>query len=206
MNAIPETSTTLLKDLAQDSQHARWSEFVARYRPMMEAFLRERFPTIDADDVIQETLVALCAALPSYHYVPDEKGHFHNYLTGILRNKALRHLHREKRQTEIADAVGVRVPSDRDGRAGGPMTADASTDESSWREAILEIALQQLLGNESIRQQTRQVFLRVAVNGEKPEEVAAAFGMNRNAVDQIRSRMMVSLRSLVAALEKVDGE
>ena len=39
-----------------------------------------------------------------------------------------------------------------------------------------------------------------------PEEVAAAFGMNRNAVDQIRSRMMVSLRSLVAALEKVDGE
>ena len=83
------------------------------------------------------------------------------------------------------------------------MMAD---DESSWREAILEIALQQLLGNESIRQQTRQVFLRVAVNGEKPEEVAAAFGMKRNAVDQIRSRMMVSLRSLVAALEKVDGE
>ena len=83
------------------------------------------------------------------------------------------------------------------------MMAD---DESSWREAILEIALQQLLGNESIRQQTRQVFLRVAVNGEKPEEVAAAFGMKRNAVDQIRSRMMISLRSLVAALEKVDGE
>ena len=83
------------------------------------------------------------------------------------------------------------------------MIAD---DESSWREAILEIALQQLLGNESIRQQTRQVFLRVAVNGEKPEEVAAAFGMKRNAVDQIRSRMMISLRSLVAALEKVNGE
>jgi len=203
---IPKTSTTLLREIAQDSQHARWSEFVARYRPMMEAFLRERFPTIDADDVIQETLVALCAALPSYHYVPDEKGHFHNYLTGILRNKALRHLHREKRQTEIIEAVGSRVPRDRDGRAGSPMTADASTDESSWREAILEIALQQLLGNESIRQQTRQVFLRVAVNGEKPEEVAAAFGMKRNAVDQIRSRMMVSLRSLVAALEKVDGE
>ncbi len=134
---IPTTSTTLLREIAQDSQHARWSEFVARYRPMMEAFLRERFPMIDADDVIQETLVALCAALPSYHYVPDEKGHFHNYLTGILRNKALRHLHREKRQTEIADAVGVRVPSDRDGRAVAPrppsgMMAD---DESSWREA-----------------------------------------------------------------------
>lgn len=205
---IPTTSTTLLREIAHDSHHARWSEFVARYRPMMEAFLRERFPMIDADDVIQETLVALCAALPSYHYVPGEKGHFHNYLTGILRNKALRHLHREKRQTEIADAVGVRVPSGRDGRAVAPRSPSGmmADDESSWREAILEIALQQLLSNESIRQQTRQVFLRVAVNGEKPEEVAAAFGMKRNAVDQIRSRMMVSLRSLVAALEKVDGE
>ena len=29
---IPTTSTTLLRDLAQDSQHARWGEFVARYR------------------------------------------------------------------------------------------------------------------------------------------------------------------------------
>ena len=179
---------------------------MARYRPMMEAFLRERFPAVDADDVIQETLVALCAALPSYHYVPDEKGHFHNYLTGILRNKALRHLHKERRQTEIAEAVGSRVPRDRDGMAGGALPAEASADEPTWREAILEIALQQLLNDESIRQQTRQVFLRVAVNGEKPEEVAAAFGIKRNAVDLIRSRMMTSLRSLVAALEKADGE
>ena len=77
---IPTTSTTLLRDLAQDSQHARWSEFVARYRPMMEAFMRERFPSLEADDVIQETLIALIKALPSYHYSPDETGHFHNYL------------------------------------------------------------------------------------------------------------------------------
>ena len=26
MKNLPETSTTLLRDLAQDSQHARWSE------------------------------------------------------------------------------------------------------------------------------------------------------------------------------------
>ena len=27
MSVIPETSTTLLRDIAQDSQHARWAEF-----------------------------------------------------------------------------------------------------------------------------------------------------------------------------------
>ena len=204
MAKSPTTSTTLLRDLANDSQHARWGEFVARYRPMMEAYMRERFPSLDADDVIQETLIAVCTALPSYRYAPEEKGYFHNYLTGILRNKALRHLHKEQRQAKIAEMVGSRVPRDRAGRAVAPrppsdMMAD---DEQSWRETLVEIALQQLMNDESIQSRTRQVFLRVAVNGEKPDDVAAAFGIERNAVDQIKNRMMPRLQRIVADLEK----
>ena len=61
---VPTTSTTLLRDIAQEPQHVRWGEFVARYRPMMEAFMRERFPSVEADDVIQETFAALCGILP----------------------------------------------------------------------------------------------------------------------------------------------
>ena len=214
MAKIPTTSTTLLRDIANDSQHARWGEFVARYRPIMEAYMRERFPSLDADDVIQETLIAVCAALPSYRYAPEENGYFHNYLTGILRNKALRQLHRDQRQAEIAEmvgrdasiepVVGSRVPRDRAGRAVAPrppsdMMAD---DEQSWRETLVEIALQQLMNDESIQSRTRQVFLRVAVNGEKPDDVAAAFGIERNAVDQIKNRMMPRLQRIVADLEK----
>ena len=214
MAKIPTTSTTLLRDIANDSQHARWGEFVARYRPIMEAYMRERFPSLDADDVIQETLITVCAALPSYRYAPEENGYFHNYLTGILRNKALRQLHKDQRQAEIAEMVGrdasieplvgSRVPRDRDGRAVAPrppsgMMAD---DEQSWRETLVEIALQQLMNDESIQSRTRQVFLRVVVNGEKPDDVAAAFGIERNAVDQIKSRMMPRLQKIVADLEK----
>ena len=198
MADIPTTSTTLLRDLAQDSQHARWGEFVARYRPMMEAFMRERFPSLDADDVIQETLIELIKAFPVYHYSPREKGHFHNYLTGILRHRALRLADEENRR------AARQVPSV------GQMVADrpsslAAEEESAWRASLLEIALQQLLSDSTIHERTRQVFARVAVNGEKPEAVAAAFGITRNAVDQMKSRLMARLRELVAALEKVDG-
>ena len=63
--------------------------------------MRERFPSIDADDVIQETFIALCKVLPSYSYEPDEKGHFRNYLTGILRNKAMRTLRKERQNAEL---------------------------------------------------------------------------------------------------------
>ena len=77
-------------------------------------------------------------------------------------------------------------------------------DDKAWRESLLEIALQQLLADSSIHERTRIVFARVAVNGEKPDDVAAAFGIERNAVDQMKSRMMARLKELVAALEKAD--
>ena len=210
MAKIPTTSTTLLRDIANDSQHVRWGEFVARYRPIMEAYMRERFPSLDADDVIQETLIAVCAALPSYRYAPEEKGCFHNYLTGILRNKALRQLHKDQRQAEIAEEMRRSRGDAPQGMTNGgrarspsaPQSVIQGDDEQSWRKALLEIALQQLMNDESIHSRTRQVFLRVAVNGEKPDEVAAAFGIERNAVDQIKNRMMPRLRKLVSDLEK----
>ena len=210
MASIPATSTTLLRDLANDSQHTRWAEFVTRYRPMMEAFMRERFPSLDADDVIQETLIAVCTALPSYRYVPEEKGYFHNYLTGILRNKALRQLHKEQRQAEIADEMrrsrgDVPQCMANGGRARSPSVSQGviqGDDEQSWRVTLVEIALQQLMSDESIQSRTRQVFLRVVVNGEKPDDVAAAFGIERNAVYLIKNRMMPRLQKIVAALEK----
>lgn len=220
MGATPRTSTTLLRDLAQDSQHARWGEFVARYRPMMEAYLRERFPHVDVDDAVQETLIALIKSMPVYRYVPEETGHFHSYLTGILRHKALRQVRSDRQRAKIAEmfcngesTLGrARSPSapygtGRDGRARSPSAPhnEMPDDEQSWREALMEIALQQLLADESVHARTREVFRRVAVNGEKPEDVGSSLGITRNAVDQMKSRMTLRLKELVRALEKADG-
>ena len=190
MAEIPKTSTTLLREIAQDTRHARWSEFVTRYRPMMEAYMRERFPTLDADDIIQETFIALMRAFPSYRYSPDEKGCFHNYLTGILRHRALAAIAADVRRTERESEAAVRCE---------PHDA-----EKSWRESLFEVALQQMLADDTIHNRTKQVFVRVAVNGEKPEDVAASFGITRNAVDQMKARLMARLRELVNALEIAD--
>ena len=56
MARIPTTSETLLRDLSGDSQHARWGELVTRYRPMLEAYMRERFPSVEADEAIASRL------------------------------------------------------------------------------------------------------------------------------------------------------
>ena len=189
---IPTTSTTLLRDIAQDLRHARWNEFVARYRPMMEAFLCERFPTVEADDIIQDTLVALCRILPSYEYAPEDKGHFRNYLTGILRNKAMRVLRERKRNEDMLSDCTV------DSLDSGAVAAE---DDKSWREAVFEIALKQFLADKSVADRTKRIFERTAINGEPPEDVAAAFKMTRHAVDQAKSRAMARLREIARGLE-----
>lgn len=187
------TSTTLLKDLAGDAAHPRWGEFVVRYRPMMLAYMRERFPTVEADDVIQETLVSIVKVLPSYRYSPEETGAFHNYLTGIMRHKALNAVNQAQRRGDIKSCYAVDCTS-----------VDKSEPEGlgdSWRDAVFRIALGQFFADESVQQRTKEVFKRVAINGEKPEAVATAFGMTRNAVDQVKARTTARLKELVNALE-----
>ena len=193
---VPETSTTLLRNLARDSRHARWGEFVARYRPMMEAYMREHFPAVDADEAIQQTFVTLIKMLPVYHYSPEETGHFRNYLTGILRHKSLRLI-------KQAENDAGRLKRFASGLHGEPDPAADS--ESEWRKSLMETALRQILSDTSVSQRTRIVFARVAVNGEDPAEVASSLGIGRNAVDQIKFRMMERLKEYVAALEKADG-
>lgn len=195
MKGVPSTSTTLLRTLAADSQHARWAEFVARYEPMMKDYLRAHFPTLEAEDIISETLVALVDALGHYRYAPDETGHFRNYLTGILKHKALR-------QRSVADR---RVRNEAEFGTDPTATADSGEggEVREWKEAVFAIALRQLLAAEDIEERTKQVFLRVAVNHESPESVADSLGLKRNAVDQIKSRMTARLREIVATLKDI---
>lgn len=189
----PTTSSTLLKCLG-DAQSARWSDFVDRYEAPMRAFLASRFPSIPADDIIQETLTALVGAMPSYVYSPTEKGCFHNYLFGILKHKALRHLRATGREKAAMEALAAF--SEATGAAAQEAEGVGADGEEAFRESVYELALAELLADRSIREQSKQIFVRVAINGEKPEDVAAAFGVTRNSVDQTKSRLIAKLRAI----------
>lgn len=189
---VPDTSTTLLRDVA-DSSHARWSVFYSRYRPMMLAYLRERFPSLDADDIIQETFVALAKILPDYKYEPEKNGAFHNFLTGVLRNKALCALDVRRRSMTIEDRMQLAIA------VNGKSVHEQSYRD--WRESLFEVALQQLLADESIQDRTKQAFIRTAINGESIEAVASSMGVKRHAVDAMRSRTLDKLRGIVERLK-----
>lgn len=186
----PTTSTTLLKSLG-DADSARWGEFVERYEPPMRAYLAARFPSVPADDIIQEAFVALVRAMPSYVYSPREKGHFHNYLLGVLHHKAMRHLREREREDDALRELSKLA------QAGRP--ADEAG-ETAFLESVYELALAELLADTSVREQSKRIFERVAINGEKPDAVAAAFGVTRNSVDQTKARMVARLRRIKDSL------
>ena len=189
MANAPVTSITLLKGLASGTDNARWAEFFRIYEQPMRSFLQSRFPSVDADDAIQETMVALTRRMPDYHYTPDRNGHFHNYLTGILKHKAEDALRREARESGKRDNLKER------GAADAPRE-----DPDDWKLAAMNAALEQLLSDESVNARAREVFRHVALMHEPPAEVAAAFGLSRANIDQIKRRMVQRLSALVAAM------
>ena len=198
-NAIPETSTTMLREMAKDADSPRWLDFVARYRPMMEAYMRERFPELDADEAIQETFIGLFRAMPTFRYAPDETGSFHNYLTGVLRHKALDLLRSKSRYAgalrRSAESV---VPPKPDGAN--------EADERRWRETIYDAALVQFLADPNVNGRARQIFIRTALRGESPADVARSLAVTRDVVDQTKRRMIRRLREVVEALLSADGQ
>ena len=198
MKSASETSTTLLKNIASDMDNARWGEFVSRYRPMMFAYLASHFPALEAEDIVQETLVALCGVMPRYRYAPEETGHFRNYLTGILRNKALKRCERQAHEWDSRERYRQELAVAQDHNMVGQKP-----ESDGWRRAIMEIAVRQLLADDHIHERSKQIFQRLTVDGESPDAVAAAYGTSRNNVDKIKSRMLARLKEIAQRLEAV---
>ena len=196
-SAVPKTSTTMLKQISGAAEHPRWTEFVAKYRPMMEGYMRERFPGLDADDLIQETLLALMEALPGYVAGAEGKGAFHNFLTGVLRHKAVDALRAGERRERLARSHAE--------AAAVAAVAGEGEEEDAWRETVYAAALEQLLADPSVNARHKQMFVRTALKGEKAADVAASLLTSRDAVDQAKKRLTARLRELVERLEDVDG-
>ena len=197
---IPKTSVALLQALSSDSQSLRWHDFYARYRPVMEAYVRTVFPTLEVEDVIQDSMLALMRKMPGYVYEPDTKGHFRNYLIGVVKYKAIEILKRRKRESDTVNAYKNEVMS----CASSDAAKDAEQEAREWRHEAYEVALAQLMADPNISERNRCVFVRVAVNNEAPEMVARAYGITRNNVDRIKNRMVAKLREMVSQMIKLD--
>ena len=193
---VPETSTGLLRNVAQGPEAERWPDFVARYKPVLDYYLggmakTDRRLTRDLwDDIEQETFVALLTTLPEGRY-DRAKGDFHTWLRGVLRHKAQRALERR--------GVVAEVPSD--DAPGAPSTAE---DDVAVRLAALadlwQLLVRSVFAEARFSGQSRSIFLRLASGRSTVRELAAEFGLEENAIYQLKKRVMTRFEEKAAAL------
>lgn len=189
--AVPATSVSLLKVLGEDPQSPRWTEFFNKYESTMRGYLFKKFPKVDADEVINDTLLALVKELPVYTYDPDVKGHFRNYLIGIVRFKAIAKVKKVSRDAKLKEEMEARALLEWEYEK-----QSYSVDLRNWRHEAYEVALAQFLADPNLSPRDKEIFKRVAVEDEAPDAVAKDFGIKRNNVDQIKARMLAKFKEL----------
>lgn len=204
---IPKTSVSLLNAVAASNESLRWLDFYKRYQPVLAVFLQRRFPSLEAEDVIQETMIAFMKQLPNYKYDPKLKGHFHNYLLGIAKFKALIALRRRICEGGKSDKYEKEIANSSDSRSLDPGDMldqqDQGMDQSKeeLHKSIAALAIQKFLADDSVTMRNREVFRRTALNHESPETVAEAYGITRNYVDQIKARAIKRIREIGDAMK-----
>lgn len=192
MSLFPETSATLLAKLAAQTageNEAAWLRFFELYSPAIAKYA-ELQGTRDADDVVQEVLLRLVDVFREGRFQPGDIP-FRAYLVTVIKRIVISLYRKDQvrgggRTVELTDEM-VAVPPDAVARL-----------EAAWKLATRQAAIEHVLTKTAVSAQSKDVYRAYALEERPIVEVAKRFGISRNSVSQIKTR----LDRLVAAVEQ----
>lgn len=199
MNVFPETSATLLARLAAQvtgEDEAAWARFFELYEPAIVQFVKLRGFERDPDDVVQEVFLRLVEVLRAGRFQLGETP-FRAYLATMIRNQLVS-MHRYERSR----GEGRKVPIEDEVESLATPAQTAELLDLDWRLARRRAAIDHVLTRTAVTEQSKNVYRRYVLEERPIGEVAREFGISRNAVSQIKTR----LDRLVAAIEREVGE
>jgi len=209
MSSFPVTSVTLIakiKNLAPGEDSAAWVRFWDTYQGAIRGFAAMKGGEENADDIVMTVLGKLVDVLRSGQYSP-EKGSFHSYLATMIVNEV--HMaHRKDVVRKVDRRISIDSPVGDEGGTVADTLAAAGEDRESldedWRKAVLASAREHVLMHTALSDRDRQVYRAYAMEGEDIGKVAARFGLSRNSVSQIKTR--IEKRIIVAGREMIEKE
>ena len=198
MSKIPETPVTLSARMAAQAtgeDEATWVKFFELYQPVIRYFAESAGAKSDADDVVQDVLMKLVDIFRSGAYHP-EKGRFRAFLATITRREVINRW--QKAQARAADR---HVSLNRTAAQEIAVQPEAAAIlDAKWRLAQHAAAVEHVLTRTALAQRSKDVY-RAYVLEERPiGEVARAFGVSRNVVSQIKTRVDAMIADFEAML------
>jgi len=182
------TSHSLLNRLRSPDSN-EWDRLVELYSPLLRVWLRKyEVQGSDADDLLQEVLLTVSNEIGKFDHA-GHPGAFRGWLKAILVNRLRKFWRARDRQPQ------ARADSDLDARL---VQLDDPASEMSriWDRDHDRFVLRQLLAltESQFEPGTWQAFSRVALDGQKPADVACELGISLNAVCLAKSRVLRRLR------------
>ncbi len=205
--AVEKTSATLLVKMRQPDPGDAWERFCRLYGGAIIRYVTKLgLSETDARDVLQETLVTLTRLMPRFNYRP-EYGLFRNFLLTIVHRAASDLFEKQNQRLEESFDDGSPRMKTLIESLVVPETLSIES-RTLWQEALLDEAWSSLRNSGKVQPQTLAVFEAYAIRGESAEDVRRKFGVQTNAVHQVRSRIITMLKeeidNLLAEMESED--
>ncbi|MBR4651756.1 MAG: sigma-70 family RNA polymerase sigma factor [Kiritimatiellae bacterium] len=203
MNAFPTTSMTLIekiKSAPPGADEAQWVRFWDLYVPAMRQLAKLKGGAKNTEDIVMRVLERLVQVLREGRYDP-QTGRFRSYLATMVCNEVhMQHRRDEVRHENdhmaISDEVAEVLPDT-------SMPMDERLEED-WKRAILAAAVEHVLTRSALSDRDRSVYREYALEGRPIEEVAAKFGITRNFVSQIKTRIERRIAAVGREMAAVD--
>ena len=197
MSAFPDTPATLLAKIAVQvtgqTNELAWVRFFELYEPAIRKFAEYQGAKTEAEDIAQEILMKLVDILRAGKY-STTAGKFRCYLATLIRRELVS---RWRKRQARGGAANVSMDDADAGLEPSVESETAAIIDAKWRLARHEAAVEHAPAKTALAQKSKNIY-RAYVLEERPiEEVAAEFGVPRNSVSQVKTRV----DKLIAAIE-----
>lgn len=194
---MTSTSLSLIERARTSDDEAAWRELAALYAPLLRRWLlHQQVAASDADDLVQEVLLFVWETLPEFDH-NGRKGAFRCWLRTALANR-MRKLWTHRDRKPAGYAAGNSQMQEMIAQLEDPRSSLSQLWNREHDEHVLSRLMDQL--RQEFGDQTWEVFRRTAIEGQKPQQVAAEMKLTPNAVWVAKSKVLRRLRSLANGL------
>jgi len=200
-----QTRPSLLNRL-KTGDDAGWQDFYRIYGKLVRDFaIQAGLTGIEADEVVQETAIAMVRHLPEFHYDP-KVCRFKTWLLNQTSWRIKDQFKKRKKETASIENHLSRQGTDETARTAtinrvpDPSAADLDTVfEAQWRKNLFDVALDRIKEKFSLKQ--FQVFDLVVLKEWPAAEVAKSLGVSLANVYVIRHRISAAIKKETKRLE-----
>lgn len=187
------TRVSLIERMKDPGDQGGWQRFYDTYQSAIRGLaVRAGLTAAEADDVVQEVLIAVARNMPTFEY-DRSRGSFKGWLFQITRRRIADHFRRKRDVVPLDDELLVET----DGRL------ERQWDEE-WRRSLLQQALAAARAGVSPAQW--QMFDLAAVQQWPMERITRLLGVSRAQVYMARMRVRKAVRKEAVRLGLEAGD